>query len=821
MTIQKTRLKRILCYIVFAAVIFTVNFFKPENILGASEERNVLLICSYNESYPSTRLKIDGVKKLLDEKGINLDIEYMDSKKSESSEYQHLLYEMIKYKLDNYVTYDVIMVSDDNATQFAINHRHDLFDGLPVVFLAVNNIELASVAAESFQMTGVAENLSVTENIELGLTINPEATKVIAIIDDTMTGKADKRQFLAAADAFKALSYKLINSDDYTLKELKDIFAGIDNNSIVLYMSMNRDKDGNTLNIKDNAKLMHDNIIVPVLRAEVGGVGDGIFGGKMVDYTEIAEIAAQMAVDIINGIPIEDIEVDYDSHTDYLFDYKLVKEYGISEKLLPQGSVFINKELSPYSQYKTYFLNIAAISGALTIILLIVIIDNRKRRNTIKKLKDQDDYIEHIANYDDLTDLPNKTLFYKKLCEEIKQGHCGTIMMLDIDNFNSINDTLGHAYGDEMIREIAVRLSGIDSDRLYLSRFGGDEFSILIMEVEDRIIVEDYVRRINNVLRNALIIKGRENFISFSIGITRFPFDGVKAEQLLVNADTAMYRVKHSGKNNYMFYENRMLEEIKRKIEVEAILRIALKDNGFYLVYQPQVNTATGEIIAFEGLLRLKDYDIPPNVFIPVAEESGLIIEIGRWVAKEAIKQLASWRDKDLPLKPIAVNYSNKQLQDVDYSRFLLDTLNEYSIDPKYLEIEITESILLEKTDRTFQFLNDASDLGINFALDDFGSGFSSINYLTFIPVYKIKIDKTMCDRFLEPEANNVINDLISLVHNLGLEITAEGIERIEQYHRLREVGCDYIQGYLFGRPTNVEEIERIYHCNMLKMLEA
>ncbi len=494
---------------------------------------------------------------------------------------------------------------------------------------------------------------------------------------------------------------------------------------------------------------------------------------------------------------------------------------GTTDSQPPENTVLISEENADNSQYKIYFWSIAAISGVMSVLLFIVIIDNRKKRIIIRRLRDQDEFIEHIANYDDLTDLPNKTFFYRRLCDEIKKGHCGTIMMLDIDNFNGINDTLGHAYGDDLIREIAVRLCGIDKEKLFISRFGGDEFAILLMEEEDRIIVEDYIRRINNVLRNALIIKGRENFINFSIGITRFPYDGIKAEQLLVNADTAMYRVKHSGKNNFMFYENRMLEEIKRKIEVEAILRTALKDNGFYLVYQPQVNTATGDIIAFEGLLRLKDYSIPPNVFIPVAEESGLIIEIGRWVAKEAIRQLARWRDKNLPLKPIAVNYSNKQLQDTGYSRFLLDTLKEYDIDPKYLEIEITESILLEKTDKTFQFLNDAADLGINFALDDFGSGFSSINYLTFIPVYKIKIDKTMCDRFLEPESNNVINDLISLVHNLGLEITAEGIERIEQYHRLREVGCDYIQGYLFSKPADVEEIEKICHCNMLEMISS
>lgn len=819
MTKHRIKINRIIMNAFFVSVILLLCNLIPKLAYGQEGERNVLLLSSYNENYPSTSLKIDGIKSIFDQNNVVLDIEYMDYKKYESEEYQQILFDLIKYKMNNYMDYDVILAADDNALQFIIRFREDLFKDIPVIFLAVNNLGLANDAATNYQMTGVYENTCIKENIELGLMINPEAAKVIAIVDDTLTGKGDEAQFLSVKQYFDNLSFKVINAFDYTMKELEGILRGIDPDTIVIYMSMNRVKDYNVLTVKENAEFLYRNVSVPILRGQVGGIGDGIFGGLMVDYTKIGSLAAKMAVEVMNGTPISEIEVDYSNHAKYTFDYPLLQKYNIDEEILPEGSKYFNKELSAYEQYKMYFWNVVLVFTVLFVSLLLVTIDNRKRRRIIHRLKAQDEYIEHIANYDDLTDLPNKTLFYEKLCNEISKGHNGTILMLDIDNFNSINDTLGHVYGDDLIKEIAARLSGINIDKFFISRFGGDEFSILIMEEDDRIIIEDYVHKINNVLRDALIIKGRENFISFSIGITRFPKDGTKAEQLLVNVDTAMYRVKHSGKNNFMFYENSMLEEIKRKIELEAMLRTAIKEDGFYLVYQPQVNTLTGEIIAFEGLLRLKDHNIPPNVFIPVAEESGLIIEIGRWVAREAIEQLARWREKGFPLKPVAVNYSNKQLQDEGFCQFLMDTLNKNQISPKYLEIEITESILLEKTDKTFQFLNNASDLGISLALDDFGSGFSSINYLTFIPVYKIKIDKSMCDRFLEPESNTVINDLISLVHGLGLEITAEGIERVEQFNRLRKAGCDYIQGYLFSKPSRVEEIEKIYHYNMIEQL--
>lgn len=457
----------------------------------------------------------------------------------------------------------------------------------------------------------------------------------------------------------------------------------------------------------------------------------------------------------------------------------------------------------------------------LLFIILVYIFDRRKHRKIIKRLQAKDEYIELLIKYDELTGLPNKTLFYEKVQDEIAQGHKGAILLLDIDNFNSINDTLGHAYGDDLIKGIALRLSAIDQEKLFISRYGGDEFTVLLLGKDDIDVIKYYVEQIQNALKEALIINDRENFISFSCGVTCFPKDSLNPDKLMVYADTAMYRVKHQGKNDYMFFQKQMQEEIKKRIELEAILRNAINTNGFHLVYQPQVNTLSGDIISFEGLLRLKEHDITPDVFIPVAEETGLIIEIGRWVAKEVIEQLARWKEKGFTLKPIAFNYSNRQLQDDSFSQFLMDLMLQYEIEPKYLEIEITESILLDKTDRTFRFLSSTNELGIRLALDDFGRGFSSIDYLTFIPVHKIKLDKSLCDKFLEPDNDKVILHLVSLVHSLGLVITAEGIERIEQFNRLRKVGCDYIQGYLFSKPAQVDVIEKIYHQNLLSMVDS
>ncbi|AKL94021.1 PAS domain S-box/diguanylate cyclase (GGDEF) domain-containing protein [Clostridium aceticum] len=437
----------------------------------------------------------------------------------------------------------------------------------------------------------------------------------------------------------------------------------------------------------------------------------------------------------------------------------------------------------------------------------------------VTKMKEQEAYIKHLANHDALTGLPNRRAFMQKLKEEIHKEKQGAVMLLDLDNFKEINDTLGHVYGDKVLKEVAVRLKGMEDEKLFISRFGGDEFLILISDEESVSEIEGYIQRMLHLFKKPFIIKNTDLYINFSIGITLYPHDTKNINQLIMNADTAMYKVKQSGKNNYMFFDTKMLEKLKGKVEIASALREALKTEGFKLLYQPQIRVKTGELVGFEALLRLKDQKISPDLFIPVAEETGLIIEIGKWVTKEVINQIAVWKEKGLKLKPIAINFSAKQLNDEKYLEFLEEALKEKSVNPAYIEIEITEGILLERTESTIAFLNQLKGIGVKIALDDFGTGYSSLSYLTFIPVNKIKLDKSLNDKFLEIENIKVMDSLISLVHSLGLEVIAEGIEEEEQYKRLKIGGCDYIQGYLFSKPLAIEEIEKIYNHNFLEKI--
>lgn len=439
----------------------------------------------------------------------------------------------------------------------------------------------------------------------------------------------------------------------------------------------------------------------------------------------------------------------------------------------------------------------------------------------ITQMKDQEQYINHIAYHDSLTNLPNRRKFLLELEEAVKSSKFGAVMLLDLDNFKGINDTLGHTYGDKVLKQVSTELSSISDDKIFISRFGGDEFFILIKDEDDISQIEAYANKIKNIFRNSLTIQGEVIYISCSIGITLYPCDSLNINQLLMNADMAMYKVKNAGKNNYMFFNEKMTENLQEQIKIERILREAIEKNELKLLYQPQICSVTGMIIGFEALIRLKNHSISPAQFIPVAEDTGGIIEIGRWVTRESIKQISKWREKGLEIKPIAINFSAKQLNDPAYVNFLENTLKEFGVAAKYIDIEITESIFLEKKAETIEFLNKLKALGVSIALDDFGTGFSSLSYLTFLPVDKIKLDKSLNDKFLALDNIKVMDSLISLAHSLNLEVVAEGIEDISHFNRLKVAGCNYIQGYLFSKPLEALDAEKIYNDNFLDKLSS
>jgi len=429
----------------------------------------------------------------------------------------------------------------------------------------------------------------------------------------------------------------------------------------------------------------------------------------------------------------------------------------------------------------------------------------------LEKIHHEFKYINFIALHDSLTRLPNRRQFIDLLTAKLSSGKRGAVILLDLDDFKGINDTLGHVFGDRVIEGIAERLAEVADENVVVSRFGGDEFLVLVERGDDEEELDHLIQRIKSAFGSVIQIDNNNIEIRFSMGISLFPEDGTDVNQIVMNADLAMYSVKNSGKNGSKYFNSSMMKSQINKSKIEILLREAIEKDGFDLVYQPKVELKTGDISGYEALLRLKGSDIPPAEFVPIAEINGSIVRIGRIVTEKVVEQLSDWRKSGLELKPVSINFSANQLHDSGYLDFISQLMKKHNIEPRFIEIEITESIFLENKQATLIFLKKLKEMGIQISIDDFGTGYSSLNYLTFLPVDKIKLDRSLNLRFLATKNTKVMSSMIALVHSLGLTVIAEGIETLDQVEKMKAAECDFIQGYYFSRPLGPEKIAEIH----------
>ncbi len=452
---------------------------------------------------------------------------------------------------------------------------------------------------------------------------------------------------------------------------------------------------------------------------------------------------------------------------------------------------------------------------------------NEELNQAVKEVTEAKDRLRQMAYYDSLTTLPNRRLFGEQLDLLLRLAKRNTenlaLLFLDLDNFKRINDSLGHSAGDLLLKEVGARLSSCvrDSDvvahnveagpRIDVSRLGGDEFTVVLNQIDTPESAGRVAQRLIDALMEPMSIEGHELVITPSIGIAMAPGDATDVEGLLKAADTAMYHAKSLGKNNYVFYQREMSAPGIERLRLETDLRRAVERGELVLHYQPQVDTRNGSVVGAEALLRWQHPEhglVPPFKFIPLAEEMGLIGELGEWTLREACRQMLEFAELGLRLPKVSVNVSPLQFN-TGFIRTVEEILEETGLAPSALELELTEGVLMDDTSATVRALHKLKDMGVSLSIDDFGTGYSSLSYLSRFPLDELKIDRGFVTKFHESDNDaNVVVAIIALAKSMNLRLVAEGVETEEQYHFLTGSGAEIIQGYLFSQPVTAEELK-------------
>ncbi len=459
-----------------------------------------------------------------------------------------------------------------------------------------------------------------------------------------------------------------------------------------------------------------------------------------------------------------------------------------------------------------------------------LLVGKRRYENHLEELvKERAAEIEHLAYYDRLTDLPNRNLFADRCTQALgiaqRDRHQVGVMLVSLDRFKKIAESLSHEAGDLVLREVARRLATCVREGDTLAHFEGDEFALLLTQIDDPDEITDVCVVVNQAMAQPFQVSNQDIYMTASIGIATFPENGDATTILLRNAGAALYRAKQQGGNNYQFYAADMNAQAVKRLALETSLRRAIENHEFVPYYQPVVNLTTGEVLGAEALARWRHPEfgiLPPAKFIGLAEDTGLIVDIGDFVIREACRQTRQWQDDGFGRLRIAVNLSARHFQQVGLVDRIMEVLRDTGLDPTCLDLELTETSLMENAQKTAAVLTDIRRLGVRVSIDDFGTGYSSMSYLKTLPIDNLKLDQTFVKGATsDPDDAALVMAIVTLAHNLRLKVIAEGVETDEQLAFLRLLRCDEGQGYLFGKPVSAKAFAAILGANPKRKLHV
>ncbi|HAK68687.1 MAG TPA: hypothetical protein DCM57_03395 [Treponema sp.] len=787
----------------------TTIFEPPHNeISGSLDGRRVLFISSYNEESPVFQKEREGVLSVFSSVNVGMDVEFMNARAFPTEDNEKLFYNLLKYRLSEVKKYDAVIAGDDDALSFVERHQISLFEGLPIVFLGVSDLDRAQRASQNPWITGCLERFEFDALLDVALAQNPGAESLVAIYDGSNTASGNLAQLFSLKINYPNLFFRGINTASLSLNQIKKEIAALGKDSIVICLSGFEDGDGLTYNVAEVASYVTESASVPVYTNISGSMGLGFLGGRLVDMKDCGERAANMLLEVFHGKSLADLPMETDCKSDFIFDYKVAKSFHIETKSVPNGTKWINRYSIFWMKNGGVVVSILFMALGVLGIFIVLLFERHRSKLIAHQLSESHDKLKFMVTHDFLTGLPNLQAAHKIISDLIQQEKKFSAVRINITNFKGINDSYTHICGDAVLREIAGILQSLGDEDYFAAR-DSSEF-ILVFKSG---CLSEASSHFASLKQKLISVPFEFNGSSFTINtkmgiVSVLPGDNYSTDLVMTDVDYALLNAKSDPKVHYKFFTEQMKEELRTTKEIVRILDEACNEDGFEPVFQPQISIETGDVFGYESLCRLKDHTISPALFIPVAESNGFITKIGRIMTEKVVQQMAALRDEGHPLKQFAINYSAGQIVDTGYVDFLRGLLKKYDIPPHKIEIEITESLYLGKNSDSEALFRQLEELGVNLALDDFGTGYSSISYLTYLPVGVVKIDKTMVDVYLHDGKDVLIQNIISMVHSLGMKLVAEGIEEEWQYEKLKDFDCDVIQGYYFSKPLPGQEVK-------------
>lgn len=833
----------VLACLLISSAIFMLSFSNPQasrtqqlaaNMIQTEARAEVLLIASYDDADSATQMQRDALIDLLNRSSVGVDVEYLDVNASstsrnvnDASTYGASLAtsswgQALAKKMQEHGRYSAVVCIDDEALYYVEAVHELLFAQTPVVFVGVSDASHAQRAFELGYATGVMEACDVAGVVQTAKQMQPEARHLIVLTDNTATGLGDRTQFEKAAStsgadssdnkavsistsdgsgtalSFGNLTVDYLNASTMTRAELGRQLSSASSEDIIIYLDATADAAGNAYNASQTAYFVSAAATQPVYAVGFGGVGEGFIASTFIDYEKAGERAGEIVVMILNGTRPADIAVETVTSEGMVFDEQALSSAGISTSALPAGATLINQtgqvstnKIGAFDSLRSIFLPISLLVLGIACIAAFVFLGYRRTANEVAEVVAQRNTLERRFYTDSLTDMPNMQWLTAYAASDASK-RVRSVLEVALLDLGDLDELHGVDTADAVVKTLAKRLNGVDS--IFLVRPNQSDFLLgFDVDLQRGSAPLDEVER---VLRAPVKVGESAIAVSPCIGVLNRE-RGMSIEEMVAGVDLAIRQAEPTGASGeVVFYENDMRVAEEHKYDITSLLKKAIANDDLSVLYQPQIELATNEVVGYEALVRLRGDKYPPEQFIPIAEANGQIVELDRMVARKVVQQLATWKKRKQRIRPVSINFSYGQLCDEDFVSYLTTLLEEYGVARKLLRVDIKESLFVNDMAKARSFVDELYKAGFGIAIDGFGAGYTSIPRVMQIPVDAVKLDRSLTEGLLahvsdsaatpasaasvvdaapaESAASDVATGVTSATTNPGVSSTAE-----------------------------------------------